>query len=295
MINTVATDTAPALKAALQRGVALLTQPQATWAQIHTEPHRPRALLMGYALWWAGAAAVAGFVGQAVIGVGFGPFSARVPMFTALGWAALGLAASGLGLVVMAWLAARLAALLGAAQVRWASAFTLLVYAATSIWAASLAQVLPVVGILVMLVGSVYSVYLLWLGAPLLLDLPLGQRVPFLVGMVLASVVMGGVVGSASAALERLGPAGSGEGLPQDIRIQLGNIANDPAGATAEVRINTDTQKVNAMTAKVNELEQQLTAATDKGDMKEVMRLMAEIQKAVANAVVVTPPGTAKP
>jgi hypothetical protein len=68
-------------------------------------------------------------------------------------------------------------------------------FAATASWVGGIFHLIPYIGWLVSLVLSLYSLYLLYLGAPVLMRVPETRAVPYTVAVVIASIIVFMVVG----------------------------------------------------------------------------------------------------
>lgn len=70
-------------------------------------------------------------------------------------------------------------------------AFKVAAYYPTPIWLASILLIIPGLGLIVVLIGAVYALYLLYLGLPMLMKTPQDKAVPyFVVTLVVAIVVL---------------------------------------------------------------------------------------------------------
>ena len=89
---------------------------------------------------------------------------------------------------VMAWIVDALAPTF-AAQRDPLQALKLSAYAFTAAWVAGLGQIVPWVGALIALAGGFYSIYLFYLGLPVLTKCPRDQAVSYTVTCVVAAIV----------------------------------------------------------------------------------------------------------
>src|SRR5262245_16982347 len=103
----------------IERAKSVCLSPESTWAAIASERAEAPALIVGYVLPLAGAAAVAQAIGLAVIGQSFGVYGTyRVPLGTAIGMAIASLAFAAIGVVVMSFIIDGLAPTFGAEKNR---------------------------------------------------------------------------------------------------------------------------------------------------------------------------------
>jgi hypothetical protein len=70
------------------------------------------------------------------------------------------------------------------------NALKLVAYSATAGWVASIATVIPVLGWIVAIIGSLYGIYLLYLGLPVLMKCPEDKAVVYLVVVVVVYIVL---------------------------------------------------------------------------------------------------------
>ena len=67
----------------------------------------------------------------------------------------------------------------------------LVAYAATPVWIAQVALIVPILGSLVVLAAMIYAVYLVFLGAPVLAKASSDKAVPFTIALLLCAIVVG--------------------------------------------------------------------------------------------------------
>jgi hypothetical protein len=174
------------------KGVCL--SPESTWATIANERAETSTLMLSYVLPLAGAAAVAQFIGLSLIGQNLAFFGTyRMPLVTGLELAIASVLFAAVGVVVMSFIIDALAPTFGATKSR-EQALKVAVYSATPVWVAGLLQIIPALG-LVVLLGSLYALYLLYLGLPRLMKCPAEKTAGYL-GSVIASAIVIGLVGS---------------------------------------------------------------------------------------------------
>ncbi len=87
-------------------------------------------------------------------------------------------------------------------------------YSATAAWVSGIFLVIPLLGILA-LVGALYSLYLLYLGLPVLMKAPPDRSVAYTVVTVIAAIVVFTVIGAIVGRLSGIGPMFSGYGAYQ--------------------------------------------------------------------------------
>jgi len=178
----------------IERAKAVCLSPDSEWTTIASEHAEAPALITGYVLPLAGLAAAAQLIGATLIGRNLGIIGTyRVPLMTGIGIAVASLAFAAVGVVVMSFVIDALAPTFGAQKSR-EQALKVAVYSATPVWIAGVVQIIPALGILV-LIGALYALYLLYLGLPRLMKCPAEKTVAYL-GAVIACAIVIGLVGS---------------------------------------------------------------------------------------------------
>ncbi len=173
----------------VQRAKNMIVTPATEWSVVAAESTPQATLITGYVLPLAGAAALAGFIGQAFVGVSFGFGTYRYPITTALMGAILGVIMAVVVVFIVATIVDALAPTFGT-QKNSAQAFKLAVFSFTPAWIAGLLQILPMLAVIGILAG-LYGLYLLYLGLPRVMGTPPDKAVPYtLVVAVCAFVVM---------------------------------------------------------------------------------------------------------
>lgn len=171
----------------------MLAQPRRTWATVDQEPTTPAALYLGYIAPLAGCAALARLIGVAFVGF---PDTGRLPLGHALAAAALYFAFELLAVDLIAYVIDWLGPVLGCPECegvpRHIQALKIATYARTPLWIAGLLLVVPALSVVAIVVGALYSIYLLWLGLPELMRAP-KHRIP--VYALLTVVAAAGVYG----------------------------------------------------------------------------------------------------
>jgi hypothetical protein len=178
----------------VQRARSLCLSPTTEWTTIANERAETSSLIVRYVLPLAGAAAVAQWIGVSLIGQSLGVFGTyRMPLTTGLGLAIASLLFAAVGVVVMSFIIDALAPSFGAEKNR-EQALKVAVYSATPVWVAGMLQIIPALGVVVLL-GSLYALYLLYLGLPRLMKCPPEKTAGYLGSVIVCAIVVG-LVGS---------------------------------------------------------------------------------------------------
>lgn len=166
----------------------LFVRPAAEWQAVATETQTISGLFTGYVMILAAIPALAGFVGLSMVGIGVLGATYRMPPGLGVVHAVLSYLLSlgfvyGLALVVDS-----LANAFGGRK-NFLQALKLAAFVPTPYWIASALTVIPSLWIVTLLV-SLYSLYLLYLGLPVLMQAPEDKAVPYLVVVLMATLVM---------------------------------------------------------------------------------------------------------
>ena len=167
------------------RAKAILMTPKQEWPVIDTEPLNVRELLLGYVLPLAAIGPIARFLGVSIFGYG-GVF--RVSIGSAISMAILGFVLAVISVFVMAWVINALAPQFGATQ-DMSQAIKLSAYSATASWVAGIFYLIPSLWILAAIAG-LYSLYLFYLGLPIVMKAPADKVVTYMVVIIVSVIVL---------------------------------------------------------------------------------------------------------
>ena len=163
----------------IARVKAIMLTPQTEWPVIAREPGRPGALLLGYVAILAAIPALARFIGSSLIG-GYTPI-----LFGLAGAIVSWLLTFGVVYAVAAVIEAMAQRFGGRRDFQ--NAFKLSAYSYTPVWLAGIFLLIPGLSFLTIL--GLYGLYLLWLGSPMLIDVPRDKALGF-TGIVAACAVI---------------------------------------------------------------------------------------------------------
>ena len=154
----------------VERVKNILMTPKTEWPVIAAETTDVKTLYLSYIMILAAIPAIAG-----VIGMLFLSFAGW-----AVGYAIIQYILNLLMVFLVALLIDALAPTFGG-QKSQINALKLVAYSATAGWIASVFLIIPVLGGIVALIGSLYGIYLLYLGLPVLMKCPQEKVIPYLV------------------------------------------------------------------------------------------------------------------
>lgn len=177
-----------------ERAKNILISPKTEWEVIKNEQSTVADLFTKYALILALIPAVAGFIGQSLIGISLGPFgSFKVPIVNGLIYAVLYYVLSLAGIYLVAFIVDALAPSFGATK-DMVSSLKVVVYSYTAVWVAGIFQIIPVLAILGIL--GLYSLYLLYLGLNIVKGSPSDKVVGYTVVVVIITIVVYFIIGA---------------------------------------------------------------------------------------------------
>jgi len=175
--------------ALVSRVKRILLQPNDEWAVIDTELMNTATLYKTYIIPLAAIAPVCGAIGWTVFGVSL-PFTGtiRLPLTTALTNAAIGYALALVGVFVFALIIDALAPSFSG-QRNQVQALKVAAYSFTASWVGGVFTLVPALSIIALL-GSLYSLYLLYAGLSPLMKAPKNKAVPYAIVVILVGIVL---------------------------------------------------------------------------------------------------------
>lgn len=169
----------------------ILMQPRTEWQVIEAELTDPKALLVNYLLILAAIPAVASFLSFALFA---GPFGMRMGVGTALAAAITQYVLSLVMVLAVAFIADVLAPAFDGRK-DFNQALKLTGYSVTAAWIAGVFVIIPGIGWLIVLIGTIYSLYLFFLGTQVMMKVPEQKAIGYTVVVVVVALVVGFVIG----------------------------------------------------------------------------------------------------
>jgi hypothetical protein len=163
----------------VQRVEAIVLRPQAEWKLIEREPEGLPDLLLSYVAILAAIPEVARFIGQSFVG-------GYAPLVPSLVRAVVVYLVTFAMVYIIAGVIDLLAPRFGGKK-NFAHAVKLSVYSHTPLWLAGIFLLIP--GLNFLLILGVYGVYLLWIGLPLLMQVPKEKALPYAVVVTACALV----------------------------------------------------------------------------------------------------------
>lgn len=180
----------------VDRARNLLLTPGTEWPVIAQEAPTPQELYTGYACIVAAVPAVAAFVGLSLVGFDLMGRHVRVGLLAGFGSMLTHYVLTLLAVYLWSLLIDAIAPNFGGDKDP-AQALKLAVYSATAAWLAGVFSLIPALSGLGVL--GLYSLYLFYVGAPVLMKVPPDKALGYTAVCVLAGVVISVVVGAVSA------------------------------------------------------------------------------------------------
>ncbi|MCJ7553797.1 MAG: YIP1 family protein [Ignavibacteriaceae bacterium] len=177
-----------------ERAKNILITPKTEWEVIKNEQTSVSDLFTKYVLILALIPAVAGFIGQSLVGISLGPFgSYKMPVERGLLYLVLYYAMTVGAVYLMAFIVDALAPSFGS-QKNMLASLKVVVYSYTAAWVAGIFQIFPLLGFLGV-IGGLYGLYLLYLGLQTVKETPQDKLVGYFIVIIIVSIVIYFVIG----------------------------------------------------------------------------------------------------
>lgn len=192
----------------IQRVKDIILKPADTWVEIKNEQVTIKELFTSYAALLAAIPPLASFIGMSLLGFSMFSFSYRIPVGWGISHAALSYVLSLVGLYVVALIIDALAPSFGSPK-NLVHAAKVAVFSWTPSWIAGILMIIPALSPIAILL-SLYSLYLFYLGLPVLMETPKDKALGYFVVTILVSIVVFILIGAISNALFGFGRMGRG-------------------------------------------------------------------------------------
>jgi hypothetical protein len=238
----------------IARVKAILMSPKTEWPVIGAEPATVADLYKNYIIWLAAIPAVLGFVKGSLIGYSAFGISVRTPIGAGITGMIVGYVLSLVLVYVVALIVDALAPTFGGLKSQ-VQAVKAVAYAYTASWIASIGLLIPWIGVLILIAGGIYAIYLLYLGLPHTMRCPPEKAGGYTAVTVILAIILGWII-----ALVVGGIAGTGAALSGASAI--GSSSSD------NVSIDSDSPlgKLAALGASMEAAGKQMEAAQKSGD-----------------------------
>ncbi|MFC4314937.1 Yip1 family protein [Steroidobacter flavus] len=194
----------------MARAKAILLAPKTEWPVIAGEPTTMADLYKGYVIPLAAIPAIFGFLQMSVIGMStFFGGTIRMGIGYGLTQAVLTFV-MGLVLVYLVGLIVDALAPTFGGQKNNIQAVKVVAYSTTAGCVASIAGIVPGLGILIGIAGGIYSIYLLYLGLPTMMKCPQEKAAGYTAVVVIIAIVVGVIAGAVIGSVVGVGSMMSG-------------------------------------------------------------------------------------
>ncbi len=251
----------------VSRVKAIVMSPKSEWPVIAEETATVADIYTKYVILLAAIPAVVGFIVASFIGINI-PFGGtfRVPIMSGLSSALVTYVLSLAGIYIVALIVDALAPTFGGTK-NQIQALKVTAYAYTAYWVASIAQIIPGIGMLIVLAGGIYSLYLFYLGLPVLMKSPSERALPYTAVVVLSAIVIGFVMMMMVVSMFGLGGA-----------MNMGAINNGAAGSGAQTQFDPDSPlgQLEAMANRMEQAGENLESAQQSGTPEEQQQALSQ-------------------
>lgn len=186
-------DLPPTTSTLVDRVKNILLRPKEEWGRIDAEPATVAGIFKSWVLPLAAIGPVCMFVGQMLFGYSAFGFTYRPPLSFALSGALTSYVGALIGVFVMMQVFNALAPNFGG-QKNEVQAMKVAAYSCAAAWVAGVFAIVPALATIGVLLG-LYSLYLLWLGAPRLMRVPDDKAATYTIVAVVATILVFIVVG----------------------------------------------------------------------------------------------------
>jgi hypothetical protein len=188
------------------RAKKIILQPKQEWQVISTETATTGQLYVSYIIPLAAIGPVASIIGMSLFGITI-PFlgTYRVPIGTAITHSILSYVFTLVGIFILGLIINALASSFSGEKNQM-QALKVAAYSCTAAWLGGIFSLIPAISILAIIPG-IYSLYLLYLGLPVLMKSPQDKALAYTVVVLIAAIVIFVVIGAVSSALVSYYPA----------------------------------------------------------------------------------------
>lgn len=179
--------------AIIKRVIGIITKPNDEWEIIKNESTTIADMFTKYVLILAAIPAIAGLIGNLLIGRSVMGFTIRIPFGRALIWTIMMYVMTLVALYVTAFIIDTLAPSFGS-QKNLVESMKVAVYASTASWVAGIFYIIPALAIIALIAGF-YSLYLLYLGIKIVKSPPQDKAVGYFVVVIIVQIILGFLVG----------------------------------------------------------------------------------------------------
>jgi hypothetical protein len=227
---------APAGHSLIERVKGILFNPKEEWPRIEAEPATIGSIYLSHVIPLAAIGPIATLIGGQLFGYGMFGISYKPSLWsgivTALVSFLLALGGTYIVAMIIEWLAPQYGAIKDRTR-----AFKVAAYSFTASWVAGIFAAFPSIGFLSIL--GLYSVYLLYLGVPVVMKAPADRAGSYSIVTIIISIIAGLLLGALAAPITGLFAASSG-GLGG----KLSGTVETPGGSLDMGKLSETTKKL---------------------------------------------------
>jgi hypothetical protein len=256
----------------IERAKGMLLQPAHTWPVVDAEPASVASIYKDWLVIVAAIPAVCGFIGMSLVGVSMFGFGYRVPLAGGLVTMVTGYLLSLVAAFVMALIVDALAPSFGGTR-NQVGALKVVAYGAIAVYAAGLFKLMPALGMLGLL-AACYSVYLMYLGLPVVMKCPRDKAPGYTAVVVILYIVVMVVVGAVTATFSGVGALTGG----------YGHAGGAFSLKTPQGDVTVDTAAIDAAARRMEAARERAEAAQKAGDPASAGAALGAMMGALAGA-----------
>ena len=256
----------------IERAKDMILKPAETWPVIEAEPASVASIYKEWLVILVAIPAVCKFIGLSVVGVGLFGYGYRMPIVGGLVGMIVGYILGLVGVFLVALIVDALAPTFGGTK-NQVAALKVVAYGFTASYVAGVLSILPALGLLA-IVAAAYSVYVLYLGLPVLMKCPKDKAGGYAAVVIILAIVMWVVIGSISALFFGFGSLMTGGARPGSafsLRTPNGEVTVDSNALTAAA------QRMDAARARME-------AAQKSGDPASATAALGDVMGALTGA-----------
>jgi hypothetical protein len=259
----------------VERIKAILTTPRTEWPAAAAEPATVQGLYTGYIAIVAALPIIAGFIKGSLIGTSMFGITVRDSIGGGITRMVLGYVLSLVVVYLVALIINALAPSFGG-QKDMVQALKTVAYSWTAYWVAGIAVIVPWLGMLILLAGGIYSIYLLYLGLPHTMKCPPEKAGGYTAVSVIIAIVLSWIVGAIVVGV--VGTAAMTGAAMGDMHVTGSN------GDSVTINSDSALGKLAAMGQRAERASKELEAAQKSGDSQAQSAAMGKMMGAVAGA-----------
>ena len=259
----------------VERIKAILTTPRTEWPSAAAEPATVQSLYTGYIAIVAALPIIAGFIKGSLIGTSMFGVTVRDSIGGGITRMVLGYVLSLVVVYLVALIINALAPSFGG-QKDMVQALKTVAYSWTAYWVAGIAVIVPWLGMLILLAGGIYSIYLLYLGLPYTMKCPPEKAGGYTAVSVIIAIVLSWIVGAIIVGV--VGTAAMTGAAMGGMHVTGSN------GDSVTIDSNSALGKLAAIGQRAEQAGKEMEAAQKSGDSQAQSAAMGKMMGAVAGA-----------